>query len=83
METIANRVRVAAIHHPDGKIQPVWFDLNRRQYRIVEVTNTWRERRGEGLLIFFHVSDGGALYELIYSCLTAHWSLQQIEALIP
>lgn len=81
METPVNGIRVGAIHSPNGKIQPVWFDLHRRQHRIVEVTNTWRERRGAELLIFFHVSDGGSLYELTYSCLTTHWSLQQIEAL--
>lgn len=81
MEEVIKGIRVGVIHGPKGQIRPIWFDLHRRQHRIVQVTNSWRERCGEMLLIYFHVTDGGALYELIYCPTSAHWSLQQIEAL--
>ncbi|MCW8859664.1 MAG: hypothetical protein OQK50_01130 [Deltaproteobacteria bacterium] len=74
-------VRVGVIHGPGGKIKPVWFDMNRKQHRILQVTNSWRERHGSTPLIYFHVTDGGSLYELIYSPTEASWRLEQIEAL--
>lgn len=81
MEEIVRGLRVGVIHGPQGRIRPVWFDLNRRQHRICQVTNSWRERRGEKLLIHFHVTDAGALYELVYCLTTSEWSLQLIEVL--
>ena len=81
MNEIIQGIRVGVIHGPDGRMRPVWFDLHRRQHRIRQVTNSWRERRGETLLIHFHVTDGGALYELVYCPTTSAWSLQLIEAL--
>ncbi|OEU73155.1 MAG: hypothetical protein BA864_13235 [Desulfuromonadales bacterium C00003093] len=74
-------IRVGAIHGPGGKIRPVWFDLNRRQHRVHQVTNSWRERRGETTLIHFHVTDEGALYELVYNLTEGGWQLERIEAL--
>ncbi|MEA3363949.1 MAG: hypothetical protein U9Q61_11870 [Thermodesulfobacteriota bacterium] len=82
MREIVDGIRVGVIHGPGGQIKPVWFDLQRRQHRIEQVTNSWRERRGDVPLIYFHVTDGGALYELVYSPTEAHWRLEQIEALI-
>jgi len=81
MGKIVDGIRVGVIHGPGGKIKPVWFDLQRRQHRIEQVTNSWRERRGDVPLIYFHVTDGGALYELVYSPTEAHWRLEQIEIL--
>lgn len=74
-------IRVGVIHGPGGEIKPVWFDLNRKQHRIQQVTNSWRERRGDTPLIYFHVTDGGALYELVYSPTEAFWKLEQVETL--
>ncbi|MBE9486663.1 MAG: hypothetical protein KAT62_07325 [Desulfuromonadales bacterium] len=74
-------IRVGVIHGPGGKIRPVWFDLNRRQHRVHQVTNSWRERRGETTLIHFHVTDEGALYELVYNLTEGGWQLERIEAL--
>ncbi len=80
MEQVVDGIRVAVVHGPGGKLRPVWFDLNRKQHHIVQVTNSWRERRGEKELIYFHVSDGGALYELVYSPAEPLWQLLKIEA---
>ena len=82
MGDVVEDIRVGVIHGPAGRIQPVWFDLQRKQHRIQQVTNSWRERRGNMTLIHFHVTDGGALYELVFSPAEAHWRLEQIEALV-
>ena len=81
METCNLNIRVGVVHGPGRQIQPVWFDLNRRKYLIREVTNSWRERCGSTELLHFHVTDEGALYELIYNLASGCWSLQQLEAL--
>lgn len=73
-------IRVGVIHGPGGRIRPVWFDLNRRQHRVLEVTNSWREQSGETTLLHFHVTDEGALYELVYNLTAGDWRLEQIEA---
>ncbi|PLY00979.1 MAG: hypothetical protein C0622_07860 [Desulfuromonas sp.] len=81
MDALDEDIRVGVVHGPGGRIRPVWFDLNRRQHRVQQVTNSWRERRGQNVLIYFHVSDGGALYELVYDLAAGRWRLEQIEAL--
>jgi len=74
-------IRVGVVHGPGAKIQPVWFDLNRRKHCIREITNVWRNRCGEAQLIHFHVTDEGALYELVYNLSTGCWGLLLIEPL--
>jgi len=81
MREVVDDIRVGVIHGPGGRIQPVWFDLQRKQHRIQQVTNSWRERRGNVTHIYFHVTDEGALYELVYSPAEAHWRLELIEVL--
>lgn len=66
---------------PGNRIKPVWFDMDRRQHTIRQITNSWKERRGETTLLHFHVTDDGALYELIYNMTDGNWKLEQIEAL--
>jgi len=74
-------IRVGVIHGPKGRIQPVWFDLNRVQHRIRQITNSWKERHGRNERIFFHVTDDCALYELVYEMDSGCWRLSHIEAL--
>lgn len=81
MQPAVSGIRVAVVHGPQGQLRPVWFDLNHRQHRIVEVTNSWRERRGQARFRYFHVSDGGALYELAYCLEDGTWTVQHIEVL--
>jgi len=73
--------RVGVIHGPGSRITPVWFDLKRRKHGIRQITNVWKERRGETLLIHFHVTDDGALFELVYNPAETVWSLEEIEPL--
>ncbi len=81
METLCSDIRVAVIFGPDGRIRPVWFDLNRRRHQVRTVTNSWRDRRGETILVHFHVTDDGALFELTFNAATVTWQLIRIEAL--
>jgi len=74
-------IRVGVIHGPGCRITPVWFDLKRRKHTVRAITNTWHERQGEALRIHFHVTDDGALYELVYDLGSTTWTLEQIEAL--
>lgn len=79
--TLDNSLRVGVIHGPGNRITPVWFDLKQRKHSIREVTNVWRSRQGEALHIHFHVTDDGALYELVYDLGDASWTLERIESL--
>ncbi len=81
MESCYENIRVGVIHGPGNRLRPVWLDLNRRQHKICQITNSWRERQGAVELIHFHVTDEGALYELIYNLTNSCWALQQVEAL--
>ena len=81
MQEPIHDLRVGVIHGPGTSIRPVWFDLNRRKHSIREITNCWRERRGETVLLHFHVVDEGALYELVYNLDNGCWQLEQIESL--
>jgi hypothetical protein len=71
-----DNVRVAAIFEPGKRIRPVWFERNRRQHRVVETTYCWRDQVGDTLRIHFTVSDGEALFELIYSPVAGNWTLR-------
>jgi hypothetical protein len=74
-------VRIAVIYEPGKCIRPVWFELNRKQYRIAEVTYQWRDRIGETQYLHYAVTDGETLYELVFSPLDQSWTLdaQQTE----
>lgn len=74
-------IRVGVIHGPGSRITPVWFDLKRHKHTIREITNVWRDRQGETVRIHFHVTDEGALYELVYDLGATCWTLEQIEVL--
>ena len=81
MPTLTSDIRVAVIFGPDGRIRPVWFELKRRRHDVRSITNSWRDRRGETIQWHFHVTDDGALFELIFNPSAATWQLLRIEAL--
>jgi hypothetical protein len=68
-------IRIAVIYEPGKRIRPVWFELNRRQYRVVETTYHWRNKIGETHFLHYTVTDGEGLYELIFSPLDQTWTL--------
>jgi hypothetical protein len=81
MQTLGSDIRVAVIFDPNGRIRPVWFELKRRRHDVRTITNSWRDRRGETILWHFHVTDDGALFELIFNPSAATWQLLWIEVL--
>jgi hypothetical protein len=81
MQLRSSDIRVAVVFGPGLKIRPIWFDLNRKQHTILQITNSWRDRKGETVFMHFHVTDEGALYELVYNMADASWKLEQIEEL--
>jgi hypothetical protein len=76
-------VRIAVVFELGKKVKPVWFQLNRQQYKIKETTYYWKDRVGDTPLLHFAVTTEGeeALYELIYNTHDQSWTLypQQIE----
>jgi hypothetical protein len=81
MPTLCSDIRVAVIFGPDGRIRPVWFELKRRRHDVRTITNSWQDRRGATISWHFHVTDDGALFELIFNPGSATWQLLHIEAL--
>ena len=74
-------VRIAVIYEQGKRIRPVWFELNRRQYRVLETTYHWRDKIGETPFFHYTVTDGEGLYELVFSPLDQSWTIhiQQTE----
>lgn len=73
-------VRVAVIFAPGKGLRPIWFDRQRQKHVVREVTYTWQDRVGEKPLMHFAVTDGEALYELVYNLLDSSWTLVDQKA---
>lgn len=69
-------VRIAVVFEPGKKARPVMFEHNRRQHRIKETTYHWRDKVGETTLLHYAVTDGEALYELVFNPLDQSWTIQ-------
>ena len=80
MERVCEPIRTAVVFTPGQHIRPVWFDWHRRQHRIVQTTYSWQEKKGDTTLLHFSVTDGEALYELVYNTKDQTWLLNGIEA---
>ena len=79
MERIKEQIRIATIFTPGRLIKPVWFDWHNRKHTILETTYHWKEQTGAATLLHFSVTDGEALYDLIYNTLDQSWLLNGIE----
>jgi hypothetical protein len=73
-------IRVAAIFSSGGKVTPKWFELNRRKHEIKETTYFWQDRIGEVSRMHYAVSDGEALYELVYNTGSQTWTLDGLKS---
>ena len=76
-------LRVAAIFSPGGKVTPKWFELNRRKHEVRDTTYFWQDRIGDVPLLHYAVTDGDALYELVYNTIDQTWSLAGLQAELP
>jgi len=79
VERICEQIRVAVVFVPGRKIKPVWFEWRKRKHTISKTTYTWSDKVGEETRLHFAVSDGEALFELIYLVQTQSWNLLQME----
>lgn len=68
-------IRVAAIFSPGGNVTPKWFELNRRKHEVTDVTYHWQDRVGDRQLLHYAVTDGEALYELVYDPAKQSWTV--------
>jgi hypothetical protein len=80
LQRIREYIRVAAIFGPGPKIHPVWFDWKRQKHTVKEVTYHWRHSTGNDLILHYSVTDGSALYELVYNTKEQVWVLESIDA---
>jgi len=80
MEPVREPIRVAAVFAPGQQIRLVWFDWQRRKHTVRETTYCWKDRAGEVTLLHFSVSDGTALFELVYNTVEQSWMLDGVEA---
>jgi hypothetical protein len=80
LQKIREYIRVAAIFGPGPKIRPIWFDWKRQKHTVREVTYHWRNRTGNDLILHYSVTDGNALYELVYNTAKQIWVLESIDA---
>jgi len=78
--TRGRRIRLAAIFEPGKPVHLVWFELNRRKHTLQEPTYRWQDRVGEATLLHFTVSDGEALYEIVYNPTDLSWTLHEQQA---
>jgi hypothetical protein len=79
VERVREPIRIATIFTPGCQVKPVWFEWRRRKHTILETTYFWREKAGDVLLLHFSVSDGEAMFELIYNTAEQSWILNGIE----
>jgi hypothetical protein len=80
MGTFDKKIRVAAVFSPEGKVTPKWFELNRRKHEVKETTYFWKDRIGEVPHNHYAVSDGEALYELVYNTCDQTWTLVNLKS---
>ena len=80
VERIGEPIRVAAVFEPGRPVRPVWFDWQRRKHTVTRVTYCWQGRAGEHTLLYFAVSDGSDLFELVYDTVDQGWTLDGVEA---
>ena len=80
MERIHETIRVAVIHGPGSRMQPVWFDWKQRKHEVKEITYHWRQFLGSELILHYSVTDGRGLYELVYNATQQVWLLENLDS---
>jgi hypothetical protein len=77
---VRDPVRVAVIFEPGKRPRPVWFDRRHHKHVVKETTYSWQDRSGNKPELHFTVTDGEALFELVYNLLDGTWTLADREA---
>lgn len=69
-------IKVMAIFHPDGKIEPVKFRLDDIVVNVEKVMKSYEEKVvGNKRVIFVCLHNGRDIYELKYEVVTKIWYL--------
>lgn len=76
----SRKIRLAAIFEPGKPVRPVWFELYRRKHTLQEPVYRWESCMGDVTLLHFAVSDGEALYEIVYNPSDQSWTLHGQQA---
>lgn len=78
---VGQLVKVVATFDPAYKVRPVKFKWAGRVVKVAEITYVWRSKEGRKEIFHFALTDGSALYELIYDTETLLWRLENLEAI--
>ena len=62
----------------NGKILPVAFIWNNKEYKIKNITYNWQERRGRELINYFSVNTGTDLYQISFNNTSYSWKIDKI-----
>ncbi len=76
-ESLNERIEVLA-RFKNGKIQPLAFFWNNKEYKIKNITYNWQERRGQEVISYFSVNTGADLYQVSFNNSTFNWHLNKI-----
>lgn len=76
LKVINEPIKVMAIFHPDGKIEPLKFRLDEQIVNIEKVMKSYEEKIvGNKRIIFVCMHNGKDIYELKYEVGTKIWYL--------
>jgi hypothetical protein len=73
--TTTERIQVGVVYSEQGRIKPVWFVWNGRQYRVTSINHVWRDKVGREVQVFFSVSDEANTYLLCYNSVRMEWTI--------
>ncbi len=76
-----HQVQVAAVFE-NGRIRPVWFDLEGVRIHVREVSFTWAHQEGSAKILNFGVWDGQNTFELHFNTKSFAWSVGIVQETI-
>ena len=68
----------AAVVFDRAHVRPTWFLWKQRRYPIKEVTQWWRTKEGQAIILHLGVTDGSTCFELTFNQHTLVWHLASI-----
>ena len=76
MKIVNEPVKVMAVFHTDGKIEPVKFRIEDKVVRIERIMKTYEENNvGNKRIVFVCLHNGKDIFELKYELDTKTWYL--------
>jgi len=76
MKILNQPIKVMAIFHPDGKIQPIRFRLDEEAITVEKIIKSYEEKLvGNKRVVFVCLHNGKDMYELKYEIGSNIWFL--------